>query len=45
VVTTHHRIIVRMRNGSRQVFEESTPRMVNVGDRMVVIAGAQRSTG
>ena len=39
-VTTRHRIVVRLRNGSRHVFEEATPRMVNVGDRMVVIAGA-----
>jgi hypothetical protein len=37
-VTTQHRIVVRMRNGSRRIFDESTPRMVNVGDRMVVIA-------
>jgi hypothetical protein len=44
-VTTWHRIVVRMRNGSRQIFDESTPRMVNVGDRMVVIAGAHRSNG
>lgn len=44
-VTTRHRIVVRMRNGSRQIFDESMPRMVNVGDRMVVIAGAQRTSG
>jgi len=44
-VITRHRIVVRMRNGSRQIFDESTPRMVNVGDRMVVIAGAPRSNG
>jgi hypothetical protein len=44
-VTTRHRIVVRMGNGSRQIFDESTPRMVNVGDRMVVIAGAQRTAG
>ena len=44
-VNTKHRIVVRLRNGSRQVFEEATPRMVNVGDRMVVIAGAPRTSG
>ena len=45
VVTTKHRIVVRLRNGSRQVFEEAAPRMVHVGDRMVVIAGAPRTDG
>ena len=44
-VTTRHRIVVRMRNGSRQVFEEASPRMVSVGDRMVVIAGGPRTSG
>ena len=44
-VTTRHRIVVRMRNGKRQIFDESAPRMVNVGDRIVVIAGAARSNG
>jgi len=43
-VTTRHRIVVRLRNGSRQVFEEASPRMVHVGDRMVVIAGATPKT-
>ena len=45
VVTTKHRIVVRLRNGSRQVFEENTPRMVRVGDRMMVIAAAPRAHG
>jgi hypothetical protein len=44
-VTTRHRIVVRLRNGSRHVFEEAAPRMVHVGDRMVVIAGAPRTNG
>jgi hypothetical protein len=44
-VTTRHRMVVRMRNGARQIFEESTPRTVNVGDRMVVIAGTRGSNG
>ena len=44
-VTTRHRIVVRLRNGSRQVFEEASPRTVTVGDRMVVIAGAPRASG
>jgi len=45
VVTTRHRIVVRLRNGKRQIFDESAPRMVNVGDRIVVIAGATRTNG
>jgi len=45
VVTTRHRIVVRLRNGKRQIFDESAPRMVNVGDRIVVIAGAARTNG
>ena len=45
IVTTKHRIVVRLRNGSRQVFEEAVPRMVRVGDRMVVIAGAPPANG
>lgn len=44
-VMTRHRIVVRFRNGSRQVFEEAAPRMVHVGDRMVVIAGTPRTNG
>jgi hypothetical protein len=44
-VTTRHRIVVRLRNGSRQVFEEASPRMVHVGDRMVVIAGVPKANG
>ncbi len=45
LVTTRHRITVRLRDGKRQVFDEATPRMVNVGDRIVVIAGAPRTSG
>jgi hypothetical protein len=45
VVTTRHRIVVRLRNGTRQVFDEASPRMVNVGDRIVVIAGIGRTNG
>jgi len=45
VVTTRHRIVVRLRNGKRQIFDESAPRMVNVGDRIVIIAGATRTNG
>jgi hypothetical protein len=44
-VTTRHRIVVRLRNGSRQVFDEAAPRMVHVGDRIVVIAGASKTHG
>jgi len=45
VVTTRHRIVVRLRDGRRHVFDESTPRTVKVGDRIVVIAGAPRTDG
>jgi hypothetical protein len=45
VVTTRHRIVVRLRNGKRQVFDEATPRTVHVGDRIVLIAGAPRTNG
>lgn len=45
VVTSRHRIVVRMHNGKRQVFDEAAPRMVNVGDRIVVIAGAHPANG
>ena len=45
IVTTRHRIVVRMRNGKQQVFEEAAPRMLNVGDRIVVIAGAPGTRG
>lgn len=44
-VTTRHRIVVRLRDGRRQVFDEAAPRMVHVGDRIVVIAGAPRTSG
>jgi hypothetical protein len=36
-VTTRHRIVVRCQR-QRQIFDESAPRMVNVGDRIVIIA-------
>ena len=45
VVTTRNRIVVRLRDGSRQVFDEAATRMLRVGDRMVVIAGAPRTNG
>ena len=38
-VDTRHRIVVRFRDGSKQVFDEITPRSLRVGDRIVVIAG------
>jgi len=41
-VNTRHQIVVRFRDGSKQVFDEATPRSVHVGDRIVVIAGTER---
>lgn len=38
-VTTRHQIVVRFRNGSRQVLNESTPRALHEGERVIVIAG------
>ena len=40
-VNTRHQIVVRFRDGSKQVFDEATPRSLHVGDRIVVIAGTQ----
>jgi hypothetical protein len=44
-VDTRHRIVVRFRDGSKQVFDEATPRTLRVGDRIVVIAGAGGTSG
>ncbi len=41
-VNTRHQIVVRFRDGSKQVFDEATPRSLHVGDRIVVIAGTQQ---
>ena len=38
-VTTRHQIVIRFRNGSRQVLNESTPRALHEGERVIVIAG------
>jgi hypothetical protein len=38
-VTTRHQIVVRFRDGSRQVLNESTPRALHEGERVIVIAG------
>jgi hypothetical protein len=40
-VNTRHQIVVRFRDGSKQVFDEATPRSLHVGDRIVVIAGTR----
>ncbi len=40
IVTTRHQIVVRLRDGSKQVFDEAAPRTVRVGDRITVIAAA-----
>jgi hypothetical protein len=39
-VTTRHRIVVRLSDGTRHVFDEATPRTLQVGSRIQVIAGA-----
>jgi hypothetical protein len=41
-VTTRHQIVVRLRDGSKQVFDEAAPRTVRVGDRITVIVAAAR---
>jgi hypothetical protein len=38
-VTTRHQIVVRFRDGSRQVLNEATPRALHEGERVIVIAG------
>lgn len=43
IVTTRHQIVVRLRDGSKQVFDEAAPRTVRVGDRITVIAAARES--
>src|SRR5205823_6075873 len=40
-INTRHQIVVRFRDGSKQVFDEATPRSLHVGDRIVVIAGTE----
>ena len=42
-VNTRHQIVVRFRDGSKQVFDEATPRSLHVGDRIVVIAGTEET--
>jgi len=42
-IDTRHQIVVRLRDGSKQVFDEATPRNLHVGDRMVIIAGTEQT--
>jgi hypothetical protein len=44
-VVTRHQIVVRFRNGSRQVLNESTPRALHEGERVIVIAGLGSTGG
>jgi hypothetical protein len=44
-LAARHRIVVRFPDGTRQVFDEATPRTLQVGDRIKVIAGASRAGG
>ncbi len=39
-VTSSYQIVVRFRDGSRRVFNESTARALQSGERIQVIAGA-----
>jgi hypothetical protein len=44
-VTTRHRIVVRLPDGTRHVFDEATPRTLQVGNRIKVIAGVAGTNG
>jgi hypothetical protein len=44
-VTTRHQIIVRFRDGRRQVLNEATPRALHEGERVIVIAGVGKVNG
>ena len=44
-VTSRHRIVVRFRDGSKQLFDEATPRTLQVGDRIQVIAPPSGARG
>jgi outer membrane lipoprotein SlyB len=44
-VTTRHQIVVRLRDGSRQVFDENSPRTLHEGERVNVIAGSTAGNG
>jgi len=44
-LTARHQIVVRLRDGSRHVFDEETPRSLRVGERIRVIAGATETNG
>jgi outer membrane lipoprotein SlyB len=44
-VTTRHEIVVRFRDGSRQILNEATPRTLRAGDRIRIIAGASGARG
>lgn len=39
-IDARHQIVVRLRDGTKQVFDETTPRTLRVGDRIMVIARA-----
>jgi hypothetical protein len=43
-LSTRHRIVVRFPDGTRQLFDEATPRALQVGERIKVIAGAARTS-
>lgn len=44
-MTTRHRIVVRFHDGTRQVFDEDSPRTLREGERIQVIAGSDGAKG
>ena len=40
-VSSRYQIVIRLRDGSRRVFDEATARTMQTGERVVVIAGLQ----
>jgi hypothetical protein len=44
-VSTRHQIVVRFRDGSRRILNETTPRALHEGERVIVIAGNGGTNG
>jgi hypothetical protein len=44
-VSTRYQVVVRMRNGSKRVLDEETPRSLRVGERVQIIDGATAMNG
>jgi hypothetical protein len=43
-LSTRHRIVVRFPDRTRPLFDEATPRTLQVGERIKVVAGAARAS-